>query len=168
MRPERAGAPPRLASFGRMIVSRNVLSALLLVLCLPFSGGAHGHAVVVATDPADGAVLPAAPHRIRIVFNEPVSLLAVQVLDAAGTNVLAPNAAAVRNGAVEIALPPSMKRGSYMASYRVVSLDGHPIGGSLVFSIGEASRSASPGSASDDHAWRIAWTAVRATLNAAL
>jgi copper transport protein len=142
--------------------------ALVLALFLSCAGTARAHAVVVETEPADGAVLSVAPDRIRIVFSEPVSLIAAQVLDAGGRNVIAPNLVAVRDGAVEIALPSPMEHGTYLASYRVVSLDGHPVGGSIVFSIGEPSRSPQLGGSSDDRAWRIAWTAVRAALNAGL
>ena len=38
--------------------------------------------------------------------------------------------------AVEIALPEKLPRGTQVLSYRVVSQDGHPVAGSLVFSIG--------------------------------
>ena len=35
--------------------------------------------------------------------------------------------------------PPALRRGTHVLSWRVISADGHPVGGSLVFSVGEAS-----------------------------
>jgi copper transport protein len=143
-------------------------AALLLALVPPFAGTAHGHAAVVASEPADGAVLDAAPRRLRVVFNEPVSLISAQVLDAAGHNVVAADAATAANAAVDIPLPEGMARGTYVASYRVVSLDGHPVGGSLVFSVGEVSEAGPAAEPSHEGAWRAAWMIVRAAFDASL
>ena len=140
---------------------------LLLALTLSSGGTAAAHAVVVASEPVDGAVLAVTPERVRVRFNEPVSLVASQVLDASGANVVDPSAGSVIDGVVEIVLPPSMPRGSYVASYRVVSLDGHPVSGSIVFSIGEVAKGVTL-SSSNDGRWRFLWTMVRATLNAGL
>lgn len=140
---------------------------LLLAVCLSGAGAAQAHAVVVETDPPDGAVLAAAPESVTIRFNEPVSLIAAQLLDARGRHVIGAEAAAVNGAIVELALPPALSSGTYVASYRVVSLDGHPVGGSLVFSIGEASTFHAD-AAAHDRPWRIAWTAVRTVLNGGL
>jgi copper transport protein len=150
-----------------MIAGLFALASLLLALALP-AGAAYGHAAVVQTFPPDGAVLEAAPQSLRILFNEPVSLISAQVLDAVGRNIVAPDAAAAKNTTVEIALPGQLARGTYVASYRVVSLDGHPVGGSLVFSIGETSPSAQLNRAYDDRAWRAAWMIVRVVFDAGL
>jgi copper transport protein len=149
-----------------MMVAFIARVVLAFALSVAFAGTAHSHATVVETEPVDGAVLPAAPSRVRIVFNEPVSLIAAQVLDASGQNIAPPGAAVATNGSVEIALPPSMARGTYIASYRVVSVDGHPVGGSLVFSIGEATAVSRP--PASDFQWRAVWIAVRAIFNAGL
>ena len=53
-----------------------------------------------------------------------------------------------------------------MASYRVVSIDGHPVSGSIVFSVGEvSSRPLAPGVSQDDWGWRLAMVAVRVMLD---
>jgi copper transport protein len=147
------------------LVARAVFFVLAL---LQLSGAALAHAVLLHSEPADGAVLAEAPAEVRIAFNEPVSLIAAQLLDGSGAVIATPEAAA-RDGVVEIALPRSLAEGSYLASYRVVSADGHPIGGSLVFSIGTPTgdpRFADSGMR--ERLWRLMWIAVRATLNAGL
>jgi len=51
-----------------------VLLALCSVLTLGTTA-ALGHAALVGSDPADGALLPDAPSRFVLTFNEPVSPL---------------------------------------------------------------------------------------------
>ena len=46
---------------------------------------------------------------------------------------------------VVIALPDDLPRGTQIVSYRVVSQDGHPVAGSLVFSIGVVTGGAAAG-----------------------
>ena len=45
---------------------------------------------------------------------------------------------------VVITLPDDLPRGTQVVSYRVVSQDGHPVAGSLVFSIGVVTGAATP------------------------
>jgi copper transport protein len=59
-------------------------------------------------------------------------------------------------------VPRDLPEGAYVASYRVVSLDSHPIGGSIVFSIGSSFGQAVPPVASGgDIGWRTAMLTVR-------
>ena len=139
--------------------------AVLLALILGLCGNALGHAVVVETSPADGELLAVAPDRVVVRFNEPVAAIAAQVLDAVGRDVTPIDAASVHDGELQIALPPALATGTYVVSYRVVSLDGHPIGGSLIFSVGEPSQRAPvPDVSTDDRGWRVAMSAVRVVL----
>src|SRR5690606_28014201 len=70
---------------------------------------------------------------------------------------------------LRIALPPSLAEGSYIASYRVVSADAHPVGGSIVFSVGTVSaRLTAPIVEMGDSGWRAAMIMVRAVLYAGI
>jgi copper transport protein len=144
------------------VVSRAVA---LVAVWLGLAGAAHGHAVVLDTSPADGAVLKLAPGQIVIRFNEPVTPVSAQVLDAEGRNITLRNAVTVTDHELRIALPPSLAEGSYIASYRVVSADSHPVGGSIVFSVGRVSSRFSPRpTATGDWGWTVATIAVRIAL----
>lgn len=138
-----------------------VLLPLLLVMAL--AEAAQAHAVVVGTEPADGAVTDNRPQDVVVRFSEPVSVIAAQVLGPDGQDILGPNAARGEEGGLRIDLPTSLTEGTFTVSYRVVSLDGHPIGGSLVFSVGQVSGNAS-GAQPPNHAsaWRwglvTSWT----------
>lgn len=114
------------------------LVAGLLIACWAGAAPALAHAELEATTPANGAELEAAPGSVELQFSEPVQLIE-------GTIRLFPGGdaepveldAAVANSAVTIDLPPDLGDGAYAVSYRVVSADGHPVGGALTFQVGQ-------------------------------
>ncbi|AUC97308.1 copper-binding protein [Bradyrhizobium sp. SK17] len=126
----------------RLVASlvRASLVALLLALCLATS--AHAHAVLIGAEPADGSVLAEAPKMLVLRFNEAVAPTAVSLLDAVGK----PRDVTFRalDQSVMVTLPSDLPQGTQVVSYRVVSQDGHPVAGSLLFSIGVVTGSAAP------------------------
>lgn len=118
--------------------------ALLLVLIaapglyLP-AGQALGHAVLLGTVPANDAVLDTAPEILTLTFNEPVAPLKLMLVDPQGTT--SDLGTGVGGGSeLSVPLPERTLRGTHVLSWRVVSDDGHPIGGALVFSVGSVTR----------------------------
>jgi copper transport protein len=107
---------------------------------------AFAHASLVRADPANGAVLPRAPPALVLTFNEPISPLVMRLVGPDGALIALGNVDA-ENATIAIATPPSLRRGSYVLSWRVISADGHPVGGTVLFSIGAPG--AKPGVASD-------------------
>ncbi|MGP9810958.1 copper resistance CopC/CopD family protein [Rhodopseudomonas sp. NSM] len=105
----------------------------LAVLMLPSL--AHAHASLVASDPAAEAVLEAAPATITLTFNEPVTPLALQLIDAKGRSTPIIDIAG-EGDTLRFAPPVPLGAGGHVVSWRVVSADGHPVGGSLTFWIG--------------------------------
>lgn len=101
---------------------------------------AHAHAVLVSSDPVDGATLPAAPSRVTLSFDEPVRLIpgAVQVISNSGARVDREVRQQSGNTAVELDLPPNLPRGSYTATWRLMSADGHEVSGSVSFGVQQA------------------------------
>ncbi|GIQ72596.1 copper resistance CopC/CopD family protein [Bradyrhizobium sp. RD5-C2] len=116
------------------------LAALFVTLCLATSADAH--AVLIAAEPADGSVVTEAPKMVVLRFNEAVAPTAVSLLDAAGK----PRDVTIRavDQSVMVTLPADLPQGTQVVSYRVVSQDGHPVAGSLLFSIGVVTGSAAP------------------------
>lgn len=121
------------------LFDRSSLPILLALLLALFSAQpALAHAQLLSTEPADGAVLAAAPQQVQLQFNEPVSPLVIKLVGPDGdTRDLL--AGAGGGATIAIAMPDAVGPGTHVLSYRVVSTDGHPIGGSLVFSIGRVS-----------------------------
>ncbi|MDZ5662652.1 copper resistance protein CopC [Nocardioides sp. S-58] len=120
-----------------LLVSALVHAALLLVLGT--ASPAAAHATLVSTDPAEGAVLEAAPDQVTFTFNESVIGVpaGIQVFDASGEEVA--STASVRQAQLVVGLDEEVGRGTLVVVWRLVSADGHPIGGSLSFSVGERS-----------------------------
>jgi copper transport protein len=117
-----------------------VVGAVAAVLVLLPAGPAAAHASLISTDPEEGAVLEAAPESIRFTFNEPVSVVpdGVHVFDARGDRVEA--AATARDAELTVVLDEEVGTGTLVVVWRVVSADGHPVAGSLSFSIGAPSQ----------------------------
>ena len=112
--------------------------AALALLFLATS--ALAHASLTATQPPDGAVVPAAPTKLALSFSEPVSPLALKLLQPDGSSIELERFV-LRDRTVEIETPPGLSTGTHVLSWRVVSEDGHPVGGSIIFSIGAPSSS---------------------------
>lgn len=116
------------------------LAALLTALC--FATGALAHATLVAAEPADGSVVVQPPKTLQLRFNEAVAPAVVSLIDAAG-KTRDVTARAV-DQTILVTLPDDLPDGTQVVSYRVVSQDGHPVAGSLMFSIGTVTGGAAP------------------------
>ncbi|MDX8153638.1 copper resistance protein CopC [Patulibacter brassicae] len=124
---------------------RRLLRALLplLVVALALPASASAHAQLEGSVPVGGTVVAQPPATVEFRFSEPV-----QSTDDA-VQVLAPDGDRVGAGApfhpdgdrkrLAVRLAGDLPQGSYTATYRVTSADGHPIANGIVFSIGRAS-----------------------------
>ncbi|MGO4125809.1 copper resistance protein CopC, partial [Inquilinus sp. YAF38] len=112
-------------------------------------------------------MLGTAPGSFRLGFNEPVSPLVLRLIRPDGSAV-ALGDARLEDATLVIAAPPGLGPGTHVLSWRVVSEDGHPVGGSVVFSIGAPG--AAPPQAADtaDRPVQAAIWLVRIVLYAAL
>lgn len=130
------------------------------LLALFLAGEALAHAGLVGSSPADGATLAVAPQRIELRFNEEVRPIALRLVDRDGKAVALPPARA--EGAIivqDVAQP--LGTGHYTVSFRVTSLDSHPVGGSIAFGVGDAVRAAGGVTAPEQDVARIVVRALR-------
>jgi copper transport protein len=116
---------------------RLIAALATLLWCLCFATGASAHASLIATDPSDGSVVSEAPKMVQLRFNEGVAPAVINLIDATGKKRTDVTVKAV-DQSILITLPDNLPRGTQVVSYRVISQDGHPVGGSLIFSIGAA------------------------------
>lgn len=120
-----------------MLCPRPVLwtAALIALAVLFLPGASHAHAVLLGVTPAEAALLENAPDDVLLEFNEPVTALAIALIgpDGGSTDL---TTAASGDSRLTIALP-ELARGTQVLSWRVASADGHPLAGTLVFSVGE-------------------------------
>jgi copper transport protein len=117
------------------------LRALLICVAVFFTPGpAYGHAVLLESQPADGAILSDSPREIMLRFNEPVAPLFLRLVGSDGMAVAQESAARAEGDTVRMALRESLPTGTYIASFRVISIDSHPVAGSLLFLVGKSTR----------------------------
>lgn len=130
---------------------RKLCSRLLAVLVclLGLTGRADAHAVLTGSNPPSGAQLEQAPAGVEVRFNEPVEaeFTPLQVQNRRGERVDAGDARVHPSdrSVVTVSLKPSLPPGFYTVIYRVTSLDGHPVQGTLGFTVGEAAEETAAG-----------------------
>lgn len=121
-----------------------LLLLALGVALLAAPSGASAHATLEGTAPPRGATVKQQPSAVVFRFDEPVegNFGAVRVYDAEGERVdegdaFHPDGEGAKLG---VHLEPNLPDGSYTATFRVVSADGHIVSSGYVFSIGRAGK----------------------------
>lgn len=123
-----------------------LVRTILLFFCLAAAlfgtmADARAHAALVAAVPADGATVAEAPSSFSLTFSEPVSPLVLTLIRPDGA--LTPlDRFTLRDATLAIEAPAGLADGTYVLNWRIVSEDGHPVGGSVLFSIGAPSATA--------------------------
>lgn len=145
-------APLRVACAGMIFV------LLALLALLASEREVMAHAALIAGSPADGSVVASAPAQFTLDFSEPVSPLVLKLIQPDGTaRVL--DSFTLKDRRLVIDAPTRLDGGTYVLSWRVVSEDGHPVGGTIVFSVGAPSRTLPNAPAQTDPAARaLLWT----------
>lgn len=114
---------------------RLAVIALLFLVALPQLASAH--AQLHETSPIDGAVIETMPEMVTLSFTEEISPLVLRWVAPDGSTADAEGAA---SGKILSVNPPvGDEQGSYVLSWRIVSGDGHPVGGALTFHLGAVS-----------------------------
>ncbi len=120
----------------------------LLFLQIP---GAWAHAQTTATFPKNNAVLTTMPTQVWIEFDGNLTVLeganvnSLVVKDASGKQ-LQGTPAVVAGARIIASIIDTTASGKITAAYRVVSEDGHPVEGSIVFTVLTGSVEATPAS----------------------
>jgi methionine-rich copper-binding protein CopC len=123
---------------------------LASVVGLLVAGPSHAHSELVDADPADGAVLADLPALATLTFNEEIepTLVRARLEWPGGASAVDPDVQQavlrlpVGNLPAVAALSASARAGGYTVIYRVVSKDGHPVSGTLAFTVQAAEPSA--------------------------
>ncbi|RXH14413.1 copper resistance CopC/CopD family protein [Bradyrhizobium guangzhouense] len=113
-----------------------LLAALVTLLILVgTTTGASAHAALISVEPASGSILASAPKAVEFRFSEAVTPGAIRLIDGAGR--ARDDARVTTLGeSISVAIPADLPQGTAVVSYRVISQDGHPVAGSVIFSVG--------------------------------
>ena len=114
---------------------RALLACPLAALALP----AAAHSELRRSVPSAGAVLDRAPERIELHFNERVQLTALRLHRVNGEEIVLPRRS-IRAATSETIVLPPLAPGAYRAEWRIISADGHPVGGAIPFRIEPVNR----------------------------
>ena len=125
---------------------RAALGAVLAAFALLVGGPAPvawAHADLVSSTPADGAVLASVPREMVLGFSEDLlaDTVVISVTDDTGMTVRVLSFT-VEGPDVTISWPPGLPGRAFDVNYRVVSQDGHPISGTVSFTVDDAGASA--------------------------
>jgi copper transport protein len=108
-----------------------------VILCLS-TVQSLGHATLTSSVPAGRSVVATAPKEIRLAFNEPVTPLVLKLVASHAPTVFLDRYRSEGRSLV-VDAPVEMTPGTYVFSWRVISIDGHPITGTVQFSVGAPS-----------------------------
>jgi copper resistance protein C len=122
------------------VIRRVLRAAALAALCglalLLGAGVASAHSRLVSSNPADGSNLATSPQRVSLTFNEQVQA------DFTALTVVGPDGAQYQSGdvtangaTISVGVKPLGPAGKYQIGYRVISDDGHPVAGSVSFTL---------------------------------
>ncbi|MCW2717157.1 copper resistance protein CopC [Pseudonocardia sp.] len=121
---------------------RAVAVAVLVLLGLAgVAGTASAHAQLEGSDPPADGVVATAPGAVALLFGEPVDIAggSVQVFDDHLARVDRDDLAAADGNRVRVGLRDGLRSGTYTVSWRVSSVDTHPVSGTFTFSVGAPS-----------------------------
>lgn len=111
---------------------------LFMLGLLAFPSPAAAHASLLASTPEDGEVLDALPDQVSLEFTEAIAQPAYVIVRSPDGEPVTVGEPDVRGAVVTQTLAVGELVGTYSIAYRVVSEDGHPLTGEVVFSVGVA------------------------------
>lgn len=122
--------------------ARKLLATAIATLAMlsGLQAPAHAHASVLSTFPLDGEQTLRGPDVVEIAFNETVTIPegSVRLISGSGTQeTLRPTLTEEISGTLLNARLPALATGWYAVSWRAISADGHPIGGTFTFRVGD-------------------------------
>ncbi|MFF2269119.1 copper resistance CopC/CopD family protein [Cellulosimicrobium cellulans] len=148
-------APSRASAVVAVLLGALLGTVLTTLTSVAGAPPAAAHASLVSTTPAHGDVLDDSPDAVTVVFDEPVTVVGGS-FSVAGPDGVRHDAGTESyddaRTSVTTALAPDLPDGTYVVSWRILSLDTHVTGGSVSFSVGAAASGPSPPPATSEPA----------------
>ena len=112
------------------------LFAIVWTICFMYVGTAFAHSMLISSSPANHEVLHVAPKSISLTFAHPTKLMMIKLMK--GKDVIPVSLAASEKESMTFSVPlPVLTTGQYEANWSTLSGDGHPMKGTISFSIVE-------------------------------
>lgn len=115
-----------------------MLVGVVFVLATPRV--ANAHAMLMSSTPVSGSTVRSSPGQVRLVFSEALdaALDRMTLVTSTGDRTVLHVSADPHDVHALIAPLQTLRPGTYWVVWRVVSADGHVVGGTLVFAVGSA------------------------------
>ncbi|MEK1930639.1 MAG: copper resistance protein CopC, partial [Pararhizobium sp.] len=121
---------------GRMMrLAVTIIATCIFHICI--AAVASAHAVLLSSIPATGENLSKPPSNFVLNFSEPVTPVVISLVDVEG-NSHPVDVPVGQRESIRIGIPQPLSEGRYSVSWRVISDDGHPVAGAVVFAVGDA------------------------------
>jgi copper transport protein len=115
-----------------------VATSLALAAVMWFYSPASAHVTLVSAEPAPNALLGARPASLRLEFSETVepAVVHVSIVTPDGRSFVLAIANEPHDAHIIVAQLGAIGTGTFRVMWHVLSEDGHPVGGSYVFTVG--------------------------------
>ncbi len=140
-----------------MRIARYAVYLALMLMASTLPVVAVAHAVLMDSAPRAREQLDSSPKEVSVTFNESVGPVFFRVLDQNGREAGAPGEIRLEGSKMVMPLGEPLPNGTYVMTYRVISADTHPVGATIVFSVGEPIADAAAVAAAQAQA-KSAWT----------
>lgn len=133
--------PPPIALRAMLLVV--LASVLALAAAAGLAGPAAADVGLVSSDPADGAELSARPEQVRLMFSGELQTEFAAVVVTVNSEPIGKPRVSVAGDVVSVVFaegapnPAPGQAASWEVAYRVVAADGHPVTGTVEFSVDE-------------------------------
>jgi copper resistance protein C len=112
------------------------LTAAFGLMSIVTASPALAHDELIGSSPAAGATLTALPKRVVLHFEEPPAPQGIKMKVVGPHGGLLNRTGPQLNGStISETLRPSKRRGDYKISFRIISDDGHPVSGTIRFTV---------------------------------
>jgi methionine-rich copper-binding protein CopC len=132
------------------VLPRGLGLLLLLVALLSLGAPAQAHDYLVSSSPGTGDTTSPAPTEVSLLFNTSIGQDFAQVAVVGPDGGTYQDGTPVVDGATVTQAVGALPDGNVTISYRVVSSDGHPIGGTIPFTVESVLDQATAGETSSD------------------
>ncbi|WP_299684150.1 copper resistance CopC family protein [uncultured Tateyamaria sp.] len=112
---------------------KNVIATIATFVSM--CSAALAHSEKEGTTPADGARLAETPEMIHMVFNDPMRITMVRLLNAAGAEMPVERGTGLEPSLEFRAEPEPLEPGLYTVEWRGLAADGHAMQGSFSFEL---------------------------------
>ncbi len=119
---------------GSAVCAGSIVRVFPLLAAVAVAAPAWAHSELRSSVPSAGAMLDCAPGQIELHFNETVQLTVLRPHRVDGDEIALPRRPITEARSETIHLPP-LEPGDFRAEWRIISADGHPVGGVIPFSI---------------------------------